>query len=168
MIKYLVIGDPISHSRSPGMQNAAFEFHHLVGPMTAPGAPRRSGPPSQENSATRTERFNLTVPHKAEIIPCLDEIDPAAELAGSVNTVTVSEGRLIGTSTDGYGLETALRENFRRPLEGACCCFIGCGGAAHATAFHLAGCGVRAIRIANRTLEKADELAGVSTASTRN
>ena len=92
---------------------------------------------------------------EAPVCSCTDKC-----VAGSVNTVTVSEGRLIGTSTDGYGLETALRENFRRPLEGACCCFIGCGGAAHATAFHLAGCGVRAIRIANRTLEKADELAG--------
>lgn len=160
MIKYLVIGDPISHSRSPGMQNAAFEFHHLGRPYGRCRVLRGEVAAFAESARRELNGFNLTVPHKAEIIPCLDEIDPAAELAGSVNTVTVSEGRLIGTSTDGYGLETALRENFRRPLEGACCCFIGCGGAAHATAFHLAGCGVRAIRIANRTLEKADELAG--------
>ncbi len=160
MTKYLVIGDPVAHSRSPGMQNAAFEFHHLGRPYGRRRVPRGEVAAFAEEARRGLAGFNLTVPHKAEIIPCLDEIDPEAAAAGSVNTVTVSGGRLIGTSTDGYGLETALRENFRRPLEGACCCFIGCGGAAHATAFHLARCGVRAIRIANRTVGRAEELAG--------
>lgn len=48
MIKYLVIGDPISHSRSPGMQNAAFEFHHLAGPMDGAGCSAAKWPPSRK------------------------------------------------------------------------------------------------------------------------
>ena len=160
MRNYAVIGDPVEHSRSPGMQNAAFEFHHLGSPYgkyhVRPAELGRFVAFAKRQLAG----FNCTVPHKAAIIPYLDEVDPDALAAESVNTVTVAEdGRLSGTSTDGYGLEMALRENFGAGVEGTEFCFIGCGGAAHATAFHLARRGAGAIRIANRTVEKAEELA---------
>jgi len=160
MRNYAVIGDPVGHSRSPGMQNAAFEFHHLGSPYLKIHVRPEELPAFVERARRELAGFNCTVPHKAAIIPFLDEADPKALAAGSVNTVTVKEdGRLIGTSTDGYGLEMALKENFGRPLAGSAVCFIGCGGAAHATAFHLASRGVRVIRLANRTIEKAEELA---------
>lgn len=69
--------------------------------------------------------MNLTVPHKAAVIPYLDTVDPAAEAAGSVNTLIIENGRIHGASTDGYGLEHALLENFSRPLAGAGVTFIG-------------------------------------------
>ena len=160
MRNYAVIGDPVGHSRSPGMQNAAFEFHHLGSPyLKIHVRPEELGE-FVERARKEFAGFNCTVPHKAAIIPHLDAADPKALAAASVNTVTVGEdGRLYGTSTDGYGLEMALRESFGRQLAGSAVCFIGCGGAAHATSFHLAECGARTIRIANRTLEKAEELA---------
>lgn len=160
MRNYAVIGDPVGHSRSPGMQNAAFEFHHLGSPyLKIHVRPEELGA-FVERARRELAGFNCTVPHKAAIIPYLDEVDPQALAASSVNTVTVAEdGRLSGTSTDGYGLEMALTRNFGRTLSGGTVCFIGCGGAAHATSFHLAGCGVKTIRLANRTLEKAEELA---------
>lgn len=160
MRNYAVIGDPVEHSRSPGMQNAAFEFHHLGSPYVKYHVRPAELGDFVEFAKRQLAGFNCTVPHKAAIIPFLDEVDPDALAAQSVNTVTVDEnGRLSGTSTDGYGLETALRENFGKDVEGAEFCFIGCGGAAHATAFHLARRGAKTIRIANRTIEKAEELA---------
>ena len=160
MRNYAVIGDPVGHSRSPGMQNAAFEFHHLGSPY----GKYHVRPDELGEFVAFAKRelagFNCTVPHKSAIIPYLDEADPDALAASSVNTVTVGEGgRLSGTSTDGYGLEMALSENFGGSVEGAEICFVGCGGAAHATSFHLARRGAKAIRIANRTIEKAGELA---------
>lgn len=160
MRNYAVIGDPVGHSRSPGMQNAAFEFHHLGSPY----GKYHVRPDELAEFVAFAKRelagFNCTVPHKSAIIPYLDEVDPDALAASSVNTVTVGEGgRLSGTSTDGYGLEMALSENFGGSVKGAEICFIGCGGAAHATGFHLARRGAKAIRIANRTAEKAEELA---------
>ncbi len=160
MRNYAVIGDPVAHSRSPGMQNAAFQFHGL-------GSPYRKihvRPDELKNFVEQARRefagFNCTVPHKAAIIPFLDEVEPQALAAQSVNTVTVGkDGQLTGTSTDGYGLENALKESFGRSLSGSRVCFLGCGGAAHATSFHLAECGVKAIYLANRTLKTADELA---------
>ena len=160
MRNYAVIGDPVGHSRSPGMQNAAFEHYRLGSPYV-----KRHVRPGELGAFVEEARrtlagFNCTVPHKSAIIPYLDEVDPKALAASSVNTVTVREdGTLAGTSTDGYGLEMALETNFGRPLAGAEVCFIGCGGAAHATSFHLAERGVRTIRLANRTLSKAEELA---------
>lgn len=161
MRNYAVIGDPVGHSRSPGMQNAAFEFYHLGSPyLKIHVRPEELGA-FVARARRELAGFNCTVPHKAAIIPYLDEADPKALAASSVNTVTVGEdGRLTGTSTDGYGLEMALEESFGRTPSGSSVCFIGCGGAAHATSFHLAECGVKTIRLANRTLETADALAG--------
>ena len=134
MRNYAVIGDPVGHSRSPGMQNAAFEHYRLGSPYV-----KRHVRPGELGAFVEEARrtlagFNCTVPHKSAIIPYLDEVDPKALAASSVNTVTVREdGTLAGTSTDGYGLEMALETNFGRPLAGAEVCFIGCGGAAHAS-----------------------------------
>ncbi|HCH86983.1 MAG TPA: shikimate dehydrogenase, partial [Lentisphaeria bacterium] len=129
MRNYAVIGDPVGHSRSPGMQNAAFEHYRLGSPYV-----KRHVRPGELGAFVEEARrtlagFNCTVPHKSAIIPYLDEVDPKALAASSVNTVTVREdGTLAGTSTDGYGLEMALETNFGRPLAGAEVCFIGCGG----------------------------------------
>ena len=159
MIKYMVIGDPVAHSRSPGMQNAAFEFHHLGSPYGARRVRPEELPDFIAFARKNLAGVNLTVPHKQAVIPLIDEVDPAARQAGSVNTLLIEAGHIRGTSTDGYGLEHALLENFHRPVRGGRFCFIGAGGAAHATAFHLADAGAAAIRIANRTVEKAGRIA---------
>ena len=159
-IKYAVIGDPVAHSVSPAMQNAAFE---------AAGLLERYGKyhvkPEELAEFTEFARknllgFNATVPHKSALIPLLDEISPAAAAAGSVNTVIVRDGRLYGDSTDGYGLETALFEAFKLNIKGSTIVMLGAGGAAQATAFEFVSRSAGSLVIVNRTKSKAEALAG--------
>jgi shikimate dehydrogenase len=102
--------------------------------------------------------FNVTVPHKNAIIPFLDEISTEASLAGSVNTVSVRNGKLCGTSTDGYGLAEAMREAFGKDVRNSSFCFLGSGGVVRAVAFYFAHNGADRIFFVNRTPAKAEKL----------
>ena len=158
MEKYLVIGDPVGHSRSPGMQNAAFEDAGLGRPYG-----RRLVHPEEladffEYARKNLSGVNLTVPHKLQAAALADELTSRAGVCGSVNTLLISEGRIIGDSTDGVGLEEALKYCFQEELTGKKILFCGAGGAARATAVHLAGCGVEEISFINRTAARAEEL----------
>ncbi|MBQ7403752.1 MAG: shikimate dehydrogenase [Lentisphaeria bacterium] len=160
MIKFAVIGDPIAHSLSPAMHNAALEALDLQGNYEAVRVPLEELPDFADYARKNLNGFNITVPHKQNIIPLLDEITEAAAFADSVNTVTVKDGKLYGDSTDGYGLATALNEAFGLSVHGAKIVFIGCGGAAHAVATYFAMQGAARISILNRSVEKAKGLAG--------
>ena len=159
MIKFAVIGDPIAHSLSPVMHNAALKELGLDGSYDAVRVSLEELPQFAEYARKNLNGFNITVPHKKNIIPLLDEITEAAAFANSVNTVTVKNGKLYGDSTDGYGLETALFEAFGIPVRGANIVFIGCGGAAHAAATYFAMQSAARIAILNRSVGKAEELA---------
>ncbi len=161
---YAVIGSPIAHSLSPAMQNAAFQALGLDGEYIAVHVPSGELGDFVADARKRLAGFNITVPHKNAVIPFLDEIDPEAAPAGSINTVTNLDGHLRGTSTDGYGLETALREAFRYHVSGNAAVFLGCGGAARAVAFHFARKGLKKLFLLNRTLSTAESLAAEITA----
>lgn len=156
---YAVIGDPVAHSLSPVMHNAAFRALGMDAEYIAVHVKAEELGDFAEDARKNLAGFNITVPHKKGIIPFLDEVDPVAQMAGSVNTVTIRDGRLIGCSTDGFGLETALREAFGFELAGGRAVFIGCGGAAHAVAFHFAEHGLQQLFLLNRTLSTAEQLA---------
>ena len=159
MKKYVVIGDPVGHSLSPGMQNAAFRALGLPAEYTAVRVLKEDLGAFAADASKHLAGFNITVPHKNNILPFLSEIEPTARASGSVNTVKVLEdGGLHGCSTDGYGLEHAVLEAGGPALKGAVICFIGCGGVTPALAFHAAAAGAREIRILNRTEEKAQAL----------
>ncbi len=160
MKQYLVIGDPIKHSLSPVMHNAGFAKLNIAAKYDImhikPNKLAEFAKFAKENLAG----FNVTVPHKQTIIPFLDEIDKVAKLAQSVNTVTVTDdGKLIGTSTDGYGLEMGIKEAFNVNLKQHTVSFLGCGGAVQAASFHFASRDVKQINIINRTVSKAENLA---------
>ena len=157
-LHFAVIGDPIGHSRSPLMHNAAFHALGIDADYTAVHVTREGLPEFLENARKTFAGFNITVPHKHAVIPFLDGITPRAALAGSVNTVSVRDGRLYGDTTDGTGLERAVQEVFGLPLKGANVCILGCGGVVRALVFHLADAGCARIRILNRTVEKAAQL----------
>lgn len=157
-IKYVVIGDPIAHSLSPEMQNPGFEALGMGECYGKLHVTLDSFPEFVEFARKNLDGFNITVPHKQTIIPYLDSISHEAELTGSVNTVIIKSGKMHGESTDGFGLENALKEAFDFDLSGGKVLFIGCGGAVQATAFHFAAQGVKALYFANRTLSKAKDL----------
>ena len=155
-----VIGDPVSHTLSPPMHNAAFSqlgidwvyvpFH--VRPEFV-GAAVRSIP------ALGLKGFNVTVPHKVAVMEHLDEIDREAQLIGAVNTVVHERGRLIGYNTDGRGFLRSLQRQGGRTVAGANVLILGAGGAAKAIACSAALAGAGRLVIANRTFDKANDLA---------
>ena len=155
MLHFAVIGDPIGHSRSPLMHNAAFRALGIDADYTAIHVTREGLPDFLQRARTSLNGFNITVPHKNAVIPFLDGVTPRSALAGSVNTVSVRDGKLFGDTTDAIGLERAVQEVFGLPLKGANICILGCGGVVRALVFHLADAGCARIRILNRTAEKA-------------
>ena len=157
-IKYVVIGDPVAHSLSPEMQNPGFEALGLGECYGKLHVTNETFSEFVDFARQRLDGFNITVPHKQTIIPYLDSISREASLADSVNTVIVKDGRMHGESTDGWGLENALKEAFDFKLDGGRILFIGCGGAVQATAFHFAAHGAAGLYFANRTLSKAEAL----------
>lgn len=157
---FAVIGDPVSHSLSPVMHNAAFRHLGLNAEYAAICVKNEELESFAKHAVSKLDGFNITVPHKNAIIPFLDTISRQAELASSVNTVKIMpEGRLYGDSTDGYGLEMALSESFGFSIPSSSVCFIGCGGVTQALTFHFAMNGVKRIFLLNRTVETAAKLA---------
>lgn len=158
MMKFTVIGDPIEHSLSPAMQNAGIQAMGLDAEYSKTDVKSDELANFAEFARKELDGFNITIPHKKNIIPYLDEIDEFANFAESVNTVAVKNGRLCGTSTDGYGLETAVKEEFAFDIEGKNIFFVGCGGAVRAVAFYFASKNVKSMIFANRTIKKAENL----------
>ena len=157
-LHFAVIGDPIAHSKSPLMHNAAFRALGIDADYTAIHVTKDALPGFLERARRELNGFNVTVPHKNAVIPFLDGISDRAKLAGSVNTVSVREGKLYGDTTDPTGLERALLEVFGMPLKSAKVCILGCGGVVRALVYHLADAGCARLRILNRTADKAAKL----------
>ena len=155
---YAVIGDPIAHSISPVMQNAAFEAMKLDCVFLA-----FKVAPAEVENALRGVRglsirgLNVTMPHKNAVIAYLDEVDETAQFLGSVNTILNEGCRLRGFSTDGAGAYRALEEN-GVVLKEKKLVLLGAGGAARAIAFALAK-EVGELVLLNRTPEKTFALA---------
>ncbi|RYI31526.1 shikimate dehydrogenase [Bacillus infantis] len=156
---FAVIGDPIGHSMSPAMHNDLFGIYGLDA-CYVPLKVRREdlGDAVKGLRAIGVAGFNVTVPHKTEIMPFLDEIDQLAEAIGAVNTVLNKDGKLIGYNTDGEGyvrgLASEVPDFSRKKI-----LIAGAGGAAKAIYYTLAQKGVQAIDICNRTAAKAEALA---------
>ncbi len=155
---YGVIGDPIAHSLSPTMQNAAFHELKLDNVFLAFKVPTTG----VENAlrgmrGLSIQGLNVTMPNKAAVIPFLDEVDETAKFLGSVNTILNENGNLRGFSTDGAGAHHALEEN-DVDLKGKKLVLLGAGGAAKAIVFILAK-EVNELVLLNRTAGKTDALA---------
>jgi len=135
---FCVIGDPIEHSLSPIMHNAA--FRHLKIDAVYVAFNVKEG--MLEDAVKGMRSFgicgmNVTMPHKTAIIKHLDENDPVANFVGAVNTVLNADGKLLGFNTDGIGALRALEENGVK-LKGKRVLLLGAGGAGRAIAFQLA------------------------------
>lgn len=100
---------------------------------------------------------NLTMPHKVEVLKYLDELTPAAEIIGAVNTIVSKNGRLIGENTDGKGFVRSLTEA-GIPLSGKNITLLGAGGAAKAIGVECALAGAAKITVINRNCERGEAL----------
>jgi shikimate dehydrogenase len=160
-LRLAVLGDPIAHSLSPQMHNAALAASGLDF-----GYCRLHIHPEELSAALRLlpEKgfigVNCTIPHKGSALAAVDEADDHARLAGGVNTIRVGEnGRLQGFSTDGLGLERAVAEDLGVELRDRRVLVLGAGGGAgHAVSMHCASAGVRFLTLVNRTVEKLESL----------
>jgi 3-dehydroquinate dehydratase/shikimate dehydrogenase len=154
---YGVIGDPVGHSLSPLMQNAAFAARRMDA-VYLPFLVRDLKDFLAAIAPLGIRGFSVTLPHKQRILPHLDGCDALAEKIGAVNTVVVrGGGRLYGYNTDYVGVLRSLER--RMPLRGSRVLIVGAGGAARAVAFALAEAGA-AVCVCARRPAKAKSLAG--------
>jgi shikimate dehydrogenase len=132
-----LIGWPVEHSRSPAMHNAAFaalglDWRYILLPT----------PPDQIEAVVARIRSgelqgaNVTIPHKQAVMPLLDEIDPAAQAVGAVNTIVKQSARLIGFNTDTLGFKRSLIETGVE-VNDQPCAVLGAGGSARAVVYVL-------------------------------
>ncbi len=156
---YCIIGDPIDHSLSPAMHNAAFNYIGLNSTYIAFRVPKGElGVSLDSLRATKISGFNVTIPHKVDIIPYIDELDPSAKVARAVNTVHQIGGSFKGYNTDVQGFIEPLRKR-HISMDGMKILLIGSGGAARAIVAALSNeIGISQIIVANRTKKNADEL----------
>lgn len=153
-----IIGDPVEHSMSPVMHNAAFEALGL-NYVYLPFRVHREGLKAAISGmrALNIAGLNVTIPHKMAVIPFLDKLDLLAGRIGAVNTIANENGELAGYNTDASGFLEALRAQGVES-EGKRIIILGAGGAAKGISFILAEAGASLI-ILNRTLYRAKELA---------
>lgn len=156
---YAVIGDPIDHSLSPALHNASFTFLGLDCTYIAYRIPKGE---SDDGIAGLKKigiaGFNVTIPHKIDMMRLLDEADPECRTVGATNTVVNTDGYLKGYNTDVDGFLDPIRRR-RIGCEGSDVLLVGAGGAARAVVAGFAKEKVRRITIANRTAESAEALA---------
>lgn len=132
-----IFGNPIEHTLSPLMHNAAFQTLGLdicyvpfrVSPESLPDAVRAI-------RSLNMMGVNITIPHKEKVIPLLDKVHEEASFIGAVNTVTHNDGILTGYNTDGRGFLSSLTEE-GISIEGKKILIIGAGGASRAVSYYL-------------------------------
>ncbi|HET7058430.1 MAG TPA: shikimate dehydrogenase [Nitrospiraceae bacterium] len=133
-----VLGNPVEHSLSPAIHNAAFQKLGLNYVYLAFRVEDLDGAIRGLRALGNVRGFSVTIPHKVAVVPFLDEVEPTARHIGSVNTIVVENEKLLGYNTDGSGALRALTDA-GVALKGQRVLVVGSGGAARAIAFALAG-----------------------------
>jgi shikimate dehydrogenase len=159
-VKYAaLIGNPVEHSLSPHMHNAALRALGIE-------ATYELWHTELEDLPERVVRLrepqmlgaNVTVPHKQAVISLVDEITDTARRIGAVNTVIPTESGLLGDNTDAFGFRRSLEERLG-PVQVSLAVVLGAGGASRAVVVALQEMGVRSVVLTNRTPARADALA---------
>jgi shikimate dehydrogenase len=161
---FAVTGNPVLHSKSPGMFNTAFQESNIHACYTRLAA-------DTAKEAIKTFRslgmkgMNVTAPFKEEIMPFLDEIDFGAQFIGGVNTIVNKNGKLKGYNTDWIGVQIPILKTLipkdkwsTTRFDNKKCIIIGASGAGKAAAFAMKDKGA-IITIINRTIDKAEQVA---------
>lgn len=145
-----LVGSPVAHSMSPAMHTASFARMGVDAVYLAfDVVPDQLSEVVKNFASIGVAGYNVTMPCKTHILPYLDELSPAAELMGAVNTVKVQDGKSIGYNTDGEGFTHNLYlKGFK--LEGCRATVLGAGGAGSAIFTQLALDGAATIKVFNR------------------
>ena len=161
-----VLGDPIAHSLSPAMHNAALAALRSTHPHLASLSYLRVHITAAELPAALLRLrelgfagLNLTVPHKIQALTLVSELSDEARRAESVNTLVPTATGWAGHTTDGRGFLEALRERSGHGISGRPVCLLGAGGAARAVAAACLAAGCSELRIVNRDVAKGEALA---------
>jgi len=153
-----IVGNPVKHSLSPAMHNAAYRALNIPFFYTS----WKTDNISDAVKKMRNEDirgYSVTIPHKISVIEYLDEVDETAKNIGAVNTVINTNGHLKGYNTDWQGCVKAIEDV--STIAGKKVVILGAGGAARAVVFGMKNADCRELVILNRTLEKAKNLAKV-------
>ncbi|HZU12734.1 MAG TPA: shikimate dehydrogenase [Chloroflexota bacterium] len=140
--RYAVIGDPISHSLSPAMHNAAFRAAGISAEYQAERVSCHDLTARFADLSHAYRGFNVTIPHKETVVALVDVRDHIVETLGAANTVSVRGGRVEASNTDPAGFQRAL-ESARVGLDGRRAVVLGAGGAARAVTYALNLRGIR-------------------------
>ncbi|MDE1726415.1 MAG: shikimate dehydrogenase [Thaumarchaeota archaeon] len=155
---YAVIGDPIDHSLSPALHNPAFAFLRLDCTYIAYRIPKGELDDGVKDlKKIGIAGFNVTIPHKIDMMRLLDEADEECKTVGATNTVVNTDGHLKGYNTDVDGFLDPIRKR-KIDCKGSDVLLIGAGGAARAIVAGFAKEKVRKITVTNRTQERAEEI----------
>ena len=150
-----LLGQPVGHSHSPALHNAAFEAlgidAHYEAHEVEPAHLREAVEAMREPACLGG---NVTAPHKQAVLPMLDGVSDVARTLGAVNTIVNRDGELWGDNTDGPGLARWLAEAGIQVRERSVL-VLGAGGAARATVWALTQLGAARVHVVNRTIERA-------------
>lgn len=151
-----VIGDPISHSKSPQMHNPALQACGIEAQYVRVQVP--VGQVKEAFGLFVKQGFrgvNITIPHKFEALDAVDVVDPLARQLGAVNTLAIRDGKMFGYNTDGPGFLRSVKEAFGKELNELRVLIIGAGGGAgRAVAVQSVLAGCQTLILANRTESK--------------
>ncbi len=154
-----ILGYEIPYTLSPALHNSAFRYYGMNWvylPLRV--APQGISAAISGLKALGFRGFNVTIPHKLQVVGLVDRLEGDAEAMGAVNTVVIEGGTLVGHNTDAEGFSAFMRE-LEIAVEGEAVMIIGAGGAARAVALAVARGGASRIMVANRTVDKAESLA---------
>ena len=158
--RYGVIGYPVSHSRSPVIHRLfALQTNQHIQYDRFQVAPDRLEGAVRQFQRGGGKGLNITAPHKGEVTRLCDHLSERASTAGAVNTLSFRDGDIHGDNTDGIGLLRDLAVNLAVTIEGASILVLGAGGATRGIIGPLLEMQPASVRIANRTIDKAQALA---------
>ncbi len=158
-----VIGDPVLHSLSPTIYNAAFKHDQVNWNYSAVNiATEHVGDLLEEMRQQHVGGISVTMPHKATVAKLVDGMTRHAEKLGAVNCVSKDGGTLVGHNTDGEGLLRALETETKETVEGKSYLIIGAGGAAKAVALALGEAGASEVTVTSRNVSKSERVAALA------
>ncbi|NIP58848.1 MAG: shikimate dehydrogenase [Gemmatimonadetes bacterium] len=156
---FALLGDPVDHSLSPGIQNGAFREAGVDGVYVALRCDAEDLAGLMRALARAGGGGNVTLPHKEEAAAVVDSLSDAVRRTGACNTFWGEDGEVRGDNTDVEGFRRALRAFLGEEPEGARVLLLGAGGAARATLVGLLDGGVEEVVLLNRTVERARAVA---------